>query len=137
MRIQSYQNMESEYKTENGGLEVDVLAERKKMIEKNKYSVIVEGEHNEFDNLEKWIRQNLNEHGLETIYYGKTGYDYGFAEYFANEKEHQEKLKFIIPNIFTVYPDAIPSRLIRKSDGYDLTVEYDSSDRNAIVFSAD
>lgn len=134
MRIQSFQNMESEYNSGNGGLYSSDLEERKKSLEKYTYSVIVEGEHSEFENLEKWIIQNISEDLFENIYYGKTGYNFGFAEYFINEKEHVEKLNFIVPCIYTVYPKAYPSRKICKSESYEISVDYDSSDLNAIIF---
>lgn len=134
MRIQSLQNMETEYNSENRRLEGEELAERKELLKKYKYSIIIEGEHTEFDNLDKWINQNMSKNRIENIYYGKTGYNYGFAEYFLDKKEDEEKLKLVIPCIFTVYPDANPSRLICRSDGYDLTVEFNSSDKNAIIF---
>ncbi|WP_146193354.1 hypothetical protein [Flavobacterium sediminis] len=134
MRVQSFENMEVQYKTENEGLETEDLAERKKLLKKYLHSVIVEGEHSEFDNLEKWIKLNIDRNGLENIYYGKTGYNYGFAEYFLSEKEYQVKLKAIIPYIFTTYPNACPSSLICKSDGYNVTIEYDGFYKNAILF---
>ncbi len=137
MKTESFQKMESEYKTENGKLEVEYLEERTKMLSRFKYSVIIEGEHSEFDNLDKWIKQNINQNGIENIYYGKTGYDYGFAEYFTNEIESEKKLNIIVSNIYTTYPDASPSRLICRSNGYDLTVEYSSSNINAIIFPAE
>ncbi len=116
MRVQSFKNMESEYKTDNVGLEVEDLEERKKLLEKYNYSVIVEGEHSEFENLEKWIEQNIAENGIENIYYGKTGYNFGFAEFFTNEKSHEENLNLVVPCIFTVYPNANPSTIICKSN---------------------
>ena len=67
------------------------------------------------------------------IYYGKTVYDYGFIEYFIFEKEFEERLKFIIPNIYSIYPNAYPSEQISKTNGSNTILEYDSSYKDAII----
>lgn len=133
MRIQSFKNMESEYKTTRRGLESDDLEERKLLLDKYKFSIIVEGEYSEIDNLENWIGQNIREDHFESIYYGKTTYNYGFVEYFFSDKEFGRKLKFIVPNIFTIYPNAYPSQKILKTDGCDNILEFNSSNKDAII----
>jgi hypothetical protein len=124
--------MEIEYSSTNRGLEFDDLERRKELLSKYKFSVITEGEFGEFDNLHKWIEKNINENGLEVICYGKTGYDFGFVEFFVSEKEQEEKLRNVIPNIFTTYPTA----RICKSEGYDITIDYDRSNKDAVIFPA-
>jgi hypothetical protein len=119
------------------GLEVDDLQERKILRAKYKFSIIVIGDYSELDNLENWSRQNIRKNDFENIYYGKTEYNYGFAEYFVNEKELEERLKFIIPNIFTIYPNANPSQEISRTEGYDIILKYDSSNENGIVLPND
>lgn len=118
MQLQSFQYMQAEYDTTNDGLDIDDINEREKLLYKYKYSVIVEGEHNEFDSLDKWIKENLDENSIVNIYFGKTGYNYGFAEFFVTEKITEEKLKSVIPNIYTTYADANPARTICKTIGY-------------------
>jgi len=138
MKIQSFQKMQAEYLTTSRGLEVEDLEERKKILERYRFSVIVEGNYDELSNLQKWIEQNLNKEIYDYIYYGKTEYDYGFVEYFVSEKEQEVKLKSIVPNIFTThtttYPDGYPTMVICKSDGYGINIKYESSHKDGIVF---
>lgn len=137
MQLQSFKYMQTEYDTSNGGLDIDDINEREKLLSKYKYSVILECEHNEFESLEKWIKENIDESCIANIYYGKTGYDYGFAEFFVTEKAIEEKLKSVIPNIYTTYANAYPSREICKTNGYGVFITYDPTDKDAIVFIAD
>lgn len=136
MKVQSFQFMQSVYGG-NRDLEPDDLEERNKLLAKCKYSVIVEGEHTEFDNLHKWIKQNLGLDSVENIYYGKTGYDYGFAEFFLEDKIHEESLREAIPNIYTTYAFSYPSGGICKSDGSGVNIDYTPADKNAIIYPAD
>lgn len=137
MKVQSFQYMQGEYDTSNRGIEIHDLNKRKRLLSKYKYSVIVEGEHNEFDSLDKWIKQNIDETSIENIYYGKTGYDYGFAEFFVTEKCIEEKLRFVIPNIYTIYRDAYPKREICKTNGYGVFNTYDSTNKEAVIYPID
>ncbi len=136
MKIQSFQYMLTVYGG-NRDIEPQDLQERKNLLSKFKYSVIVEGDFMEFDNLFKWIKQNIGADSVEDIFYGKTDYDYGFAEFFIAEKKHDEKLRLAVPNIYTVYPAAYPSGMISKSDGNKSFVEYSTSDKNAIIYPID
>lgn len=134
MKVQSFEQMQAEYNSGSRGLEPNDLEERKTLLSKYPYSAIVEGEHSEFDNLRKWIKEHIGENRIESIYYGKTGYDYGFAEFFVPEKTDEELLKLAIPDIYTIYPHAYPSRLICKSDGYGIDIPYDVSNENALIY---
>ena len=136
MKVQSFQYMQTIYGG-NRGLEPKDLDDRNKLLTEYKYSVIVEGEHMEFDNLHKWIKQNIDSDKVEDIYYGKTNYDYGFAEFFVSEKIYEEKLSFAVQNIYTVYPDSFPPSKICKTNGSEKDIEYSPSDKNAIVYPAD
>jgi hypothetical protein len=136
MKVQSFPFMQAAYAT-NRGLGPDDLEERKQLLTKYKYSVIVECEHLEFDNLNRWIKRNIAPEGVEIIYYGKTDYDYGFAEVFVADREHEEKLRLAVPNIYTTYPGSYPPGKVCKTDGGGAVIEYTPTDRNAIVYPAD
>jgi hypothetical protein len=133
MKVQTFQYLQTVYG--NGrDIELDDLEERNKLLTKYKYSVIIEGSHIEFDNLNAWIKQNISLDPLKEIYYGKTDYDYGFAEYFINDKIHEEKLIFAVKNIYTTWGNGT----ISKSDGSSISdVHYSPADIDAIVYPYD
>jgi hypothetical protein len=110
MRINTFQNMLTEYGTD---IDPDDLSVRQEKLGKLKYSAIIEGNFLEYDNLEKWIEEN-NFTKIESIFYSKTGYDYGFWEYFFESESDCERFKNKIPDIYTQYPNGTCS----KSDGY-------------------
>jgi hypothetical protein len=118
MRIQSYQDMLKEYGTMP--IDTDDLNEREEKMSKLKHSVIVEGNFLEFDNAEKWIRDNLKIKTIISIFYGKIGYDHGFMEYFFDNETECSGFKNEIPNIYTKYPNGTCS----KSDGYDKNIAF-------------
>lgn len=133
MKVQSFENMRKVY-SDNNDLDIIDLKERKELLTKFKYSVIIEGSHIEFDNLNDWIRQNISTEPLKEIYYGKTDYDYGFAEYFVNEKIDEEKLTFAVKNIYTTWGNGT----ISKSDGSSITdILYSSDNKDAIIYPYD
>lgn len=130
MKVQIFQYMQTVYGASRD-LELDDLEERNKLLTKYKYSVIIEGSHIEFDNLNDWIKQNISLDPLQEIYYGKTDYDYGFAEYFINDKIHEEKLIFAVKNIYTSWANGT----ISKSDGSSISdVPYSPDNIDAIVY---
>lgn len=135
MKVQSFKYMQTVYGSIRD-LEPDDLEERNKLLTEYKYSVIVECGHMEYDNLHKWMKENLQTGPVKEIYYGKTDYDYGFAEFFLAEKIQAEKLRLAVPNIYTTYPFLNPPGRICKSDGYDKDIEYTLADKNAIVYPA-
>lgn len=135
MKVQSFEYMQTVYGG-NRDLEPNDLRKREKLLTKYKYSVIVEGEHMEYDNLHKWIKQNISSDSIKEIYYGKTDYDYGFVEFFFEEKEQEEKLRLTVPKIYTCYPFSNPPKIC-KSDGSQNSIEYTLSDKDAIVYPAE
>jgi hypothetical protein len=120
MRTHSYQDMLKEY--EAIPLDQDDMDERKKMLSVFKYSAIVEGNFLEYDNAEKWVKDNLNIKTINSVFYGKTGYDYGFMEYFFDNEENSIRFKNEIPNIYTKYPNGS----FIKSDGYNKDIPYNT-----------
>lgn len=131
MRIRSFQEMLLEYNIPE--LEPDDKLERNKMLSKHSYSIILEGEYMELDNLAKWITINVGKDAIRFLFYGKVGYNYCFGEYFFdNEKQVLEVAK-AIPNIYTLYPASIKRNHICKSDGYEVEVGYEPENKDAIL----
>lgn len=119
---------------DNNDLEIVDRGERNELLKQFKYSVIIEGSHVEFDNLNTWLKQNATGHPLKEIYYGKTDYDYGFAEFFVNEKIEEEKLIFAAKNIYTTWGNDTVS----KTDGSSISdIPYSPDDKDAIVYPYD
>lgn len=130
MKSQSLEYMQALY-SNNRGLEPADLEKRKNLLAKYKYSVIIEGSYLEFDNLERWIKQNISVDPLEEIYYGKTDYNYGFAEYFVKEEAHEAQLKFAVEHIYTTWGNGA----IFKTNGSNMPdIPYAADDKDAIVF---
>lgn len=134
MKLINYTQLLKEY---NGfyDLSKNELPQRENVLNQKPFSVILEGEHNEFDSLDAWIRSNIHDKELEFIYYGKTDYDYGCAEYFSSKESDINKLKKVIPNIYTLYPDAKPSIQISKTDGSGKWIEYNLKDKYGIIIN--
>ncbi len=130
MRIQSLQEMLIAYEN---NLDADDRDLRVELLSKFKYSVIVEGEYSEFTNLFKWIEINIGENAVKDIFYGKTDYDFGFAEFFLNGKDNEKKLIEAVPRIYTVYPNAYPVKRICRSNGPGTDINYDPADGTAIL----
>jgi hypothetical protein len=97
------------------------------------FSIIVEGSHQELDNLEIWIKQNAGSDEFAFLYYEKTGYNFGIGEYFFQTKEYALKATEATPNIYTRYPHSLTSDRAFKSLGYEAEVEYDPADGKAII----
>ncbi len=123
--------MLEEYQT--GELDSDDLNKREQLKTSFPYTVILEAGFLELDSLNEWIKLNFEENSFEWIFYGKTGYDFGFAEYFGSQESEIKKLKNAIPNIYTTYPDSYPPNQISKTNGYDEWIEYSQEDQNAII----
>lgn len=120
-----------------GNLREKFMIRRKGMLEKFPFSVIVDGAYFETDSLEKWINNNLGPDQVNSLFYIKTGYDFGFSEYFFRNKADAELVEQIVPNLYTrhIYPDGPPH--INKSDSYENFVDYDPSDLSGIVIDSD
>jgi hypothetical protein len=113
------------------GNDLDVYAvERNQFLIKNSYSIILEGEFMELENLEKWINKNIILESPASIYYDKVDYNYCFVEYFFFKKNNAIETEKVISKIFTTYPSSKTLRTNGKSDD----VEYNSEILNAIVF---
>lgn len=136
MKVQSFEYMRTQYRG-NRDLEPDDLNERVELLKKFKHSLIVEGGHMEFDNLHKWIKTNFGPDSIKEIYFGKTDYDYGFAEFFLCEQTQEEKLRQAVPNIYTTYPFSDPPNKISKSDGCEKDIQYSQTNKDAIIYPAD
>lgn len=134
MKLQSFEQMLLEY----GIAELDAgnKRDRNAMLTVNPYSVILEGGYLELDSLNRWIENNLGPECIKWLLYGKTGYDYGFAEYFFNDEFDAAKIARVAPNIYTIYPNSYPPNLIARSNGYTEEIVYDPDDRNAILVEA-
>jgi hypothetical protein len=132
MKLQSFQQMLLEYEITQ--LEVDDENSRVEMLLKYPYSVILEGGYLELDNLNKWIEINIGSDSIKWLVYGKTGYDYGFAEYFFANEIDAKRVTEVIPHIYTIYSNSYPPNRTVKSNGYDEDIVYDPQDKNAIVF---
>lgn len=132
MKLISYKEILEEYKGYYD-LNQEELPKRTNHLNLKPFSVILEGEHNEFDSLDAWIKSNIKDEDFEFIYYGKTDYDYGCAEYFGKIESNINRLKEVIPNIYTLYPDAYPENQISKTDGSGKWIEYESKDKDGII----
>jgi hypothetical protein len=124
MKNHSYESMLNEYDNLNIKLDLEDVNERKKMISEQRSSLIIEGAWIEFENVEKWIVNNLSEPAINIISYGKTGYDFGFMEYFFDKEEDKKRLENEIPNIYTLYPNGS----YEKSDGYENAIKFKQED---------
>lgn len=132
MRTQTFTELQTAYYDTNHGLDNEVLEERSKLLKTHRYSLIVEGEYSELENLKLWISEHTST--PKEIYYGKTDYDFGFVEYFFEDEANQQWTKQIVPLIFTSYPLALNPNTICRSNGYSEQVDYDPEMKNAIIF---
>ena len=134
MKLISYTELLKEYEGYYD-LNEQELPKRVSLLKIKPFSVILEGEHNEFDSLDSWIESNIMDEDFEFIYYGKTDYDYGCAEYFGKNESNIKRLKEVIPNIYTLYPHAHPESQVSKTDGAGKWIEYDSNDKSGIILN--
>ena len=129
MRNSSYKEMLTEY-----GNDFDSYKnEREQLLSKYKYSIILEGEFTELENLEKWIAENIDNETLKSIYYDKTDYNYCFVEYFFPKESYALKIQNVIPKIFSTYPNTYPSPSIFRTNGSREFIEYNSKMENVII----
>ena len=128
----SFPYMLLEYKS--GELEQDLVV-RNEMQAKYPSSFIVEGEHMELENLETWIKAQIGNDKAVVLYYGKTGYNFGFAEYFFGSQNETMRAAEAVPNIYTIYPHSLAPTKAFKSIGYEDQIECDPNDKKAIIFN--
>lgn len=112
MKLSTFSEMIHEY--EVIPINSDDLEEREKLLISHKYSVIFEGDFLEFDSLQLWVKENINNNPIVYLFYGKLDYDYGYFELFLDEQSHFEKIMIVIPTLFTTYPNGKAS----KTNGY-------------------
>lgn len=137
MRTVSLNEILLEYGIDN--LDDDDKESREELLSKYPFSLIVEAEFMELDNLERWIKKNLLvDNDMKFLFYGKTDYNFGFAEYFFKNKNNIDKIQKVIPNIYTVYPNSYPPNNISKTNGKQVSIDLDSnSTKNAIIYYND
>ncbi len=113
----------------------DDLLESEALHAKFPYSVIVEGEYLEHNNLTNWIKINIGNDIFDCVDYGKISYDYCFVEYFFKDNIAALKVSEIVPHIYTLYPlSPKPNRAV-KSDGWEKVIEYNLKDEHAIIMT--
>lgn len=130
MRVLSFIELKEEYDQAHG-LDLEDVNERNLLLIQFPNSVIVECDWLEFENLEKWTKENIDELPLNEIGYGKTGYDFGCFEYFFKSKINAEKFAAAIPKIYSSWSH---SGKVYKSNGYENNILYDPVELNAIVY---
>ena len=135
MRTQTYEQMLPEYDFQDG-LDPDDAEEREKLLLQYPYSVIVEGAFMEIDSLQRWIDEHLPT-PPPSMFYSKTGYDFGFWEFFSADPDIARRLGEVVPLIYTVFPMAFPSPLTVRTNSYDEWIDHDPQDPTAIVYKPD
>lgn len=129
MRNSSYQEIVLEY-----GNNLDSYKnQREQLLSKHKYSIILEGESTELENLEKWISKILDTKTYESIYYDKTDYNYFFVEYFFSNENNALKTQDAIPRIFSTYHNANPLPNVCKTNGKGEFIEHNPKMENVII----
>lgn len=129
MKNSTYREMLIEY-----GNDLDSYKdERELLLSKYNYSIILEGEFTELENLETWIKENIDTNEIESIYYDKIDYNYCFVEYFFSLENHALLTQDVVPRIFSTYQNIQNSPNIFKTYGVGKFIEYDNSIQNVIV----
>lgn len=129
MKNSTYQEMLIEY---DNNLD-SYKNEREVLFSKYKYSIILEGEFTELENLESWIKENIDINQIESIYYDKIDYNYCFVEYFFSSEINALKTQNVIPMIFSTYHNAHPLPITLRTNGSGEFIEYKDSMQNVIV----
>ena len=107
--------------------------ERELLLSKYNYSIILEGEFTELENLESWIYENIDINEIESIYYDKIDYNYCFVEYFFSSEINALKTQDVIPMIFSTYHNAHSLPITLRTNGIGEFIEYKDSMQNVIV----
>lgn len=105
---------------EQGGWDTEDNKKRSSSLETFPHSVIVEGNYLEYDVAEKWVTKNISpkDEKWTDLWYGKIGYDYGFWEFFFENKEDAEKFK---ESVRIFYAETSGKKW--KTEGYDKHIE--------------
>ena len=129
MKNSTYREMLIEY-----GNDLDSYKnERELLLSKYNYSIILEGEFTELENLENWIKENIDLKIIESIYYDKIDYNYCFVEYFFSLENYALLVQDVIPRIFSTYQNAHPLPVILRTNGSGEFIEYKDSMQNVII----
>ena len=129
MKNSTYQEMLIEY---DNNLD-SYKNERELLLSKYKYSIILGGEYTELENLESWIKENIDINEIESIYYDKIDYNYCFVEYFFSSEINALKTQDVIPMIFSTYHNVHPLPITLRTNGSREFIEYKDSMQNVIV----
>lgn len=88
---------------------------RQKILKSFPYSYIIEGAYPEYETASKWCLKEFEakEAKWTDLWYGKTGYDYGFWEFFFKDKQDAESFKKAITGF---YAETAAGKW--KTDGY-------------------
>ena len=129
MKNSNHQEMLMEY-----GNDLDSYKnERELLLSKYKYSIILGGEFIELENLESWIKENIDINEIESIYYDKIDYNYCFVEYFFSSEINALKTQDVIPIIFSTYHNAHHFPIILRTNGSGEFIEFKGSMQNIII----
>lgn len=132
MKLRNFDELILAYKDNSGW---DINYERDIFLSQNPYSIILEGDQMELENLDKFIIQKFGFENLISIIYDKIHYNYHFAEYFFKSNLNALEVEFSIPKIYTTYPNSYPPNKILKSNTFEEIIEYNPDlDENAIIF---
>jgi hypothetical protein len=106
MKFNTFENCVKEYSSFDGWKE-ELGPQREKYGSMFSRSVIIEGAFPEYDMAEKWLTENVGPKSGTTwrdIWFGKTGYDYGFWEFFFKEKDFYSKFLKEVPKFYGIGP---------------------------------
>jgi len=125
MKIQTLEILLEEYKDDN--LE-KICCDREIFFAILPYSLIVEGCFLEWDNLELWLTKNFekeNNTKWRGLFHGKSGYDYGFFEFFFANLKDKELLVKQIPFVYGYVQDygKKKDKLKFRTEGYDTHID--------------
>lgn len=119
MKINILENCMKEY-SKNNQLEKEFFPERTRIIKEMRFRVVTEGSCDELSMAVQWCLDNVGKrkdaigenynfrkldenspNGLWTeLWYGKTGYDYGFSEFFFQNENDLNNFVLQIPNFY-------------------------------------
>lgn len=136
MRVVSFEDLLSSY--EPTYLRDGYEKKRKEMFEKYPFSVLVEGGYQETDGLEKWIAANIGADQINWLFHIKTGYDFGFTEFFFTDQQAAARVSHIVPHIYIKYDhEDDPFCSAFRTAGPEKQIKMDLQDPNAIVYDAE
>lgn len=118
-------------------LDPDDESERQEKLTTLPFSVIVEGSHDELESLEKWMGLTFDKEAVSYLYHGKTGYDFGFAEYFFDDVVKKSTIVDAVPRMYLVWPDPPKPDKVWRSLGYYDEEIADPNDKTAIILYLD